>query len=196
MDIDTSEPYLDMSQAPLQQQSIPDLQMPNPSHHHQQPHSQPHSQPQPPAPMMEPEQPETHEFVDPGKTSNPLNLFYPSYFDAPPQIEESNYYERPSLGQMISKPLQRIGSRLSRHGTPGSRPISSQPDHRMIHADMTPEFQIQSPVQMERGFPHHHQHQPSMHVQQYPGAGSQHQHQPQQQHQQHHDQQLLFTSPI
>ncbi|KAL1592253.1 hypothetical protein SLS60_011330 [Paraconiothyrium brasiliense] len=196
MDIDTSEPYLDMSQQSIQQ-PIPTLQMPTPSHQHQQPQSQS----QAPPPMMETEAAQAHEFVDPAKPSNPLNLFYPSYFDAPPQIEESNYYERPSLGQMISKPLQRIGSRLSRHGTPGSRPVSSQPDHRMMHGDMTPEFQIQSPVQMERGFPHHHHHPSSMHVQQYgPGAGTQHQHQhaqqQQQQQQQHHDQQLLFTSPI
>ncbi|KAF2443174.1 hypothetical protein P171DRAFT_456002 [Karstenula rhodostoma CBS 690.94] len=183
MDIDTSEPYIDMSQQPIPQQPIPILQMPTPSHQHQQP---PHSQPQAPPPMMETEQAEAQDFEDPAKSSNPLNLFYPSYFDASPQIEESHYYERPSLGQMISKPLQRIGN------------------HRMMHGDMAPAFQIQSPVQMDRGFPHHHGHQPSMHVQQYPpGAGTQHAqahpHQQQQQHQQqhqHHDQQLLFTSPI
>lgn len=190
MDIDTSEPYLDMSQQP-----IPHLQIANPV---QQPQSQPPSQP----PMMETEHGQGHEFVEEAKPSNPLNLFYPSYFDAPPQIEESNYYERPSLGQMISKPLQRIGSRLSRHGTPGSRPVSSQPDHRMMHADMTSEFSIQSPIHMERGFPHHHHNQPSMHVQQQypPGVGPQHQQQQQQQHAQaqaqHHDQQLLYTAPI
>ena len=208
MDIDTSENYLDMSQQPL-----PDIPMSNPNTQPPPPQSQPQQQ----QPSQPPPQPQPHsqpplietEYVQPA--SNPLNQFYPSYFDAPPQIEESNYYERPSLGQMISKPLQRIGSRLSRHGTPGSRPIS-QPDHRIMTHEMTPEFSIQSPVQMGRGFPH--QHHPSMHVQQYPGAADaqqqqqqqhhhHHHHQQQQQHHQqqqqqqhHHEQQLLFTSAI
>ncbi|KAH6611980.1 hypothetical protein C7974DRAFT_406750 [Boeremia exigua] len=88
-------------------------------------------------------QQQTSEYLDQNKTPpNPLGWYYPSYFDAAPQFEESQYYDRPSLGQVISKPLHKIGNRLSTSRN-SSRPTS--------HAEQSPggmnvEFAIQNPV--------------------------------------------------
>lgn len=51
-------------------------------------------------------------FVDPGKSSNPLIWGYPNYYDAPPTFEQSQYYQRPSFGQIISGPIKGVKSRL------------------------------------------------------------------------------------
>jgi len=128
MDIDPAENYLDMSQP-----TIPDVHVPNPG-------------PPPPPPTMQSEAPQTPSFVDPAKGSNPLGWCYPNYFDAAPQFEESQYYDRPSLGQILSKPLQRMSSRLSRNGSPTSRP-PSQVEQNGVTADMNPEFSMQHHLQ-------------------------------------------------
>jgi hypothetical protein len=72
---------------------------------------------------------------------NPLGWCYPNYFGAPPQFEESQYYDRPSLGQMISKPLHKIGNRLSiaRNNARSPHMSQSQPE---LNAD----FALQNPV--------------------------------------------------
>jgi hypothetical protein len=86
-----------------------------------------------PAPVPT-EQPSTSAFVDPGKPSNPLAWCYPNYYDAAPTFEESDYYDRPSFGQIFTKPLQKIGSRLgSRNSSPHSRPMSQAEQHEMNH---------------------------------------------------------------
>lgn len=171
MDLDTTGDFLDLSQP-----AIPDM-MPTPG---------------PQQAVMEGEQQQNAGgFVDPGKPpSNPLGWCYPNYFDAAPSFEESPYYDRPSLGQMISKPLHKIGSRLSRNGSPASRPASQtdhQIDQQIPQADMSPDFPIQSPHPlhpMSRQYPH--QQQPSPHPQQYRNAVNTQQ--------QHHEQLHLFTT--
>lgn len=56
--------------------------------------------------------------VNPGKLSNPLGWAYPQYFDAPPVFEESPFYDQPSLVQMLSEPLHKMGSGLLRIPNP------------------------------------------------------------------------------
>jgi hypothetical protein len=51
-------------------------------------------------------------FVEPANSSNPLALLYPNYFDAAPTFEQSDYYDRSSLNQLITKPMGRIKSGL------------------------------------------------------------------------------------
>ena len=58
-----------------------------------------------------PEQ-QSSAFVDPGKSSNPLIWGYPNYFDAAPTFEQSQYYSRPTIGQIISKPIKRVKNGL------------------------------------------------------------------------------------
>lgn len=98
-----------------------------------QPMSQPEIPPiphtlDPHTPILETEQP---QFVDPSKQanpnqpSNPMSSWYPNYFDSAPTFEESQYYDRPTLGHLITKPLRKIGSGLgSRRSSPHSRPGS------------------------------------------------------------------------
>lgn len=106
---------------------------------------------------METEHTQNSAFVDPGKPSNPLAWCYPSYFDAAPSFEESQYYDRPSLGQMISKPLHKIGSRLSsRHSSPHSRP-SSQADPNDIARDYPMQMPLHQQQPPHSQHPQHHQ---------------------------------------
>ncbi|KAF2746200.1 hypothetical protein M011DRAFT_445565 [Sporormia fimetaria CBS 119925] len=86
-------------------------------------------------PSMNGEQPQVGSFTEEPKPANPLSLCYPSYFDAAPTFEESDYYDRKSLGRIISKPLQKIGSKL-RTSSPHSRP-SSQTSHHELMPDYT-----------------------------------------------------------
>lgn len=133
---------------------------------------------------------QSNDFADPAKTSaNPIGSFYPSYFDAAPQFEDSQYYDRQvfdrpsSFGQMISKPLSKIGNRL---GNSRSNSTNSRPSSHLSH-EMGPEFALQNPV-AAMGMRHPHQH-PHQHMQQ------QHQHQQNQhQHQHHHQQQQHILS--
>jgi hypothetical protein len=165
MDIDTAENYLDMSQPP-----IPDVHVPDPG----------------PPPSMQTEPPQAPAFVDPVKGSNPLGWCYPNYFDAAPQFEESQYYDRPSLGQLLSKPLQRMSSRLSRNGSPASRP-PSQVDQNAVSSEMNVEFSMQHHLQptMARHYSNAPGPPPNTAPLQYRHADSPHL----------HDQQLhLFTS--
>lgn len=116
---------------------------PPPSHNPHTPHT-PHT-------PMQTELPQDAAFVDPGRrpfvdpgkpsyvepvkpSTNPLGWCYPNYFDAAPTFEESHYYERPStFGQMISRPLHKIGNRLgSRHSSPHSRPSSAADHHDFV----------------------------------------------------------------
>lgn len=144
---------------------------------------------------------QTTDYADPAKVSaSPLGSFYPSYFDAAPQFEESQYcdrqgFDRPSFGQMIAKPLSRIGNRLgsSKNNSTNSRSSSH------INHDMVPEFALQNPVAaMGMRHPHHHPHQ---HMQQPPHQHLQQQHmmtQPSQsyRHSTHmHDQLHLYPTP-
>jgi hypothetical protein len=121
--------------------------------------------------------------------ANPLGWCYPSYFDAAPQFEESQYYERPSLGQMISKPLHKIGNRIN--GSRQQSPHSShmRPASQMGHEqpDLGADFALQNPVAAMgmRHPPHHAQHQHQQHLPQQ----LQQQHQQQQQQQQQQPQQ-------
>ncbi|KAJ5057829.1 hypothetical protein J3E74DRAFT_438327 [Bipolaris maydis] len=126
-----------------------------------------------------------NEYIDQAKTApNPLEALYPNYFGGAPQFEESQYYDRPSFGQLITKPLHKIGNRLgaSRSSSTHSRPSSSMsqtmPD---LNADYpvavmgmrhTPEPQQQQQQQQQQ--------QPSLH---------QMQHLQHQQHLMHHQQQ-------
>jgi hypothetical protein len=109
-------------------------------------------------------------FQDPAKQTNPLGWCYPNYFDTPPAFEDSDYYhannDRPSLGQMISKPLHKLGSRLgSRTGSPHSRP-PSQDDF----PDMGSEYATQNPVhhQIYQRHPHSQPHAQAHHLAQQP----------------------------
>ncbi|KAF2999769.1 hypothetical protein E8E13_005340 [Curvularia kusanoi] len=127
MDIDPGD-YLDVSQPPLPDlhlsMSAPQLQTPVTDNGQQM-------------------QQQQTDFMDQTKTPpNPLGWYYPNYFDTAPQFEESQYYDRPTLGQMIAKPLHKIGNRLSSSRN-SSRPTSQveQSSH-----DMHVEFGIQNPV--------------------------------------------------
>jgi len=129
---------------------------------------------------------QNNDYTDPTKSSaSPLGSFYPNYFDAAPQFEESQYYDRqgfdrPSFGQIISKPLSRIGNRL---GTSRSNSTNSRSSSHISH-DMDSEFALQNPVTaMDMG-----------HLQQYPQPQQQ-QHQQQQQHPQQHMQQQPQQQP-
>lgn len=197
MDLDTTDNFLDMNQQPA-----PPPPPPPPSH------------PQPPVPVpdlqvshastptpMDSDQPQTPAYVDPTKPTNPLDWCYPNYFDAAPSFEESQYYDRPSIGRMFAKPLQRIGSRLGRHGTNGNRPTSQpeQPQQQVVAStDMNSEFATQNQMHqpMNNQFTPHPMHPQA---QMYDGYERHHHQQPQQHHhqqQQHHSNQQplhLFT---
>jgi hypothetical protein len=160
MDLDPGD-YLDVAQPNIpsipQSMSAPAM---NPStmgsqhthtpviDHHQQPHTP------------------TDTYLEQVKgPANPLESWYPSYFDAAPQFEESQYYDRPSFGQMISKPLHKIGSRLN--GSKSGSPHSSHPGPHVRsplqtshgQLDMNVDFAHQSPVAV-MGMRHASQHAP------------------------------------
>ncbi|KAH7382480.1 hypothetical protein DE146DRAFT_623788 [Phaeosphaeria sp. MPI-PUGE-AT-0046c] len=165
MDVDPGN-FLDVAQP-----AIPDIPQPmsattmNPPppqtpliNHQQQPHTP------------------TDEFNEQAKpAANPLGWCYPSYFDAAPQFEESQYYERPSFGQMISKPLHKIGNRIngSRQNSPHGSHVRASSQMSQGHPDMGADFALQNPVAaMTMRHPHqtHHQQQDQMpqHPQQHP----------------------------
>lgn len=113
----------------------------------------------------------TDEFPPEAKpAANPLGWCYPSYFDAAPQFEESQYYERPSFGRMISKPLHKIGNRISgsRQGSPHTSHMRAPSQIGQDQNDMSADFSLQNTAMNM-----HHPHQS----------------QPQQNHMQHHQQQ-------
>jgi hypothetical protein len=183
-----------MSATTMQPPTIDTTAM-NPSSHPQTPVTDHHQQSHTP----------TNEYLDQGKPpANPLGAWYPNYFDSAPQFEESQYYDRPTFGQMISKPLHKIG--LSRLG--GSRQNSTQSSHSSHSShmrspvnmgqgtmDLGANFALQNPVaamsmrhppqqhmQQQQPQPQQHSHQLAPHHQPQP-------HQQQQQHlhhQQHH----------
>lgn len=182
MDIDPGE-YLDVSQPPL-----PDLHLSM-------------SAPQLQAPVVDNSQQmqPQNNFMDQTKTPpNPLGWYYPNYFDAAPQFEESQYYDRPSLGQMIAKPLHKIGSRLTSSRN-GSRPTS--------HVDQSPgdmqvEFGMQNPVAAQSMRSLHANLQPQQHLlppqqQHFEQQNQHHQQQQQQQYQEAlaHPQPQHFRNP-
>jgi hypothetical protein len=162
MDVDPGD-YLDVSQP-----AIPDI----PPVMHTAMHT-----PHPHTPVMDHEQqPQMHynDYGDqPKPPPNPLESLYPNYFGAAPQFEESQYYDRPSFGQIISKPLHKIGNRLSSsrsnstHSRSSSHMSQGQPD-------MSPDYPVAT-----MGLRQPHQQQPLQHIQQ--------------QHQQH--QQHMMTQP-
>jgi hypothetical protein len=150
--------------------------------------------PHPQTPILDQQQQQpntpTEDFNDQSKPSaNPLGWCYPSYFDAAPQFEESQYYERPSIGQMISKPLHKIGNRIngSRQPSPHSSHMRSASQMSQDQPNMGPDFTLQDPI-ASMGMRHspHYTHQPHMTQQQQQHMPQQHhQQQPQQQQQQH-----------
>lgn len=185
MDLDTTDNFLDVNQQPAPPPPPP-----------------PPSQPQPPVPVpdlqvshtstptpMDSDQSQTGAYVDPTKPSNPLDWCYPNYFDAAPSFEESQYYDRPSIGRMFTKPLQRIGSRLGRHGTNGNRPTSQpeQPQQQVVSSnDMNPEYAPQNQMHqpMNNQYPTH-----ALHPQAPMFDGFERHHQQPQPHHHHHQQQ-------
>jgi hypothetical protein len=148
-------------------------------------------------------QPHLHngEYVDPTRpAANPLEWCYPNYFGAAPQFEESQYYDRPSydrpsLGQVITKPFHKIGNRLgssrsnSTHSRSSSHISQGQPD---VGSDYT----LQTPV-APMNMRHPHQ-QPQQHhqMQQHPQQHMMPQHPPQHYRNsaQMHDQVHLYTT--
>ncbi|KAF1834041.1 hypothetical protein BDW02DRAFT_579902 [Decorospora gaudefroyi] len=156
MDVDPGD-YLDVSQP-----AIPDLP---PAMHSATMHT-----PHPQTPVMDHEQ-QPHmqhsEYIEQVKPPpNPLESWYPNYFGAPPQFEESQYYDRQSFGQIISKPLHKIGNRLSSsrinstHSRTSSHMGQGQPE-------MSPDYPVAA-----MGL--RHPHQPHQHIQQHHQHPQQH----------------------
>lgn len=121
------------------------------------------SPPNPHTPVVDHQPPPhtpTDDFSDQSKPpANPLGSWYPSYFDAAPQFEESQYYERPSFGQMISKPLHKIGHRLNsspRQPSPHSSHVRTPSQMSTNQHDMGTDFGLtamsmrQSPIQYQQ----------------------------------------------
>lgn len=112
----------------------------------------------------------SNEYIDQAKaTPNPLGAMYPNYFGQPPQFEESQYYDRPSFGQIISKPLHKIGSRLN--GSRSSSTHSRSPSNMsQAMSDMNTDYPVaalgmrHTPEQQQQQLSPHHQMQ--HHVQQ------------------------------
>ncbi|KAF1361207.1 hypothetical protein EJ07DRAFT_112182 [Lizonia empirigonia] len=168
MDLDPGD-YLDVAQPP-----IPDLHLSMSAPQIHTPSTDNGQQMQ--------TQPQQNNYLEQAKSSpNPLGWYYPNYFDAAPQFEESQYYDRPSLGQMITKPLNKIGHRLSTSRN-SSRPTSHI---EQSHGDMNVDFGLQNPVAAlsMRNLNEHVQPQQPMQTQE-------HFHQ-QQTHQPQHAQQLI-----
>ncbi|KAF2264101.1 hypothetical protein CC78DRAFT_544465 [Lojkania enalia] len=125
MDIDPGE-FLDLTQPDIPQ--IPNTLDPN-------------------TPIDAPEHPQNAGFVDPGKPSNPLGSWYPNYFDSAPSFEESQYYDRPSLGHIITKPLRKMGGSMgSRRNSPHSRPTSQVEPADMGEVDFMMPIQHHQPL--------------------------------------------------
>lgn len=168
MDVDPGN-YLDVAQP-----AIPDLPPAMTTSTMHTPHAH--------TPIMDPEQ-HTHmyhdEYMEQVKVPpNPLETLYPNYFGGAPQFEESQYYDRPSFGQMISKPLSKIGNRLSSsrsntHPRPSSQMSQASSD---IHPDYTV-----AAMGMRHPHLHQHQHQQPQH--------------PIQQHHQHPQQHMMAQQP-
>lgn len=177
MDLDPGD-YLDVSQPPLPElnlsMSAPQLQTPVTDN----------GQPLPPQPS---------NYMDQSKT--PLDWYYPNYFDAAPQFEESQYYNRPSLGQIIAKPLHKIGNRLSTSRN-SSRPTSHV---EQSPNDMHVEFGVQNPVAALSMRNLHAPVQSQEHLQQQQQfqqhQQEQHQHHHHHQQQHHHQQTLAHPQP-
>jgi hypothetical protein len=185
MDIDPGD-YLDVAQPP-----IPDLHLNMSAPQIHTPITDNGQQ------MQQQQQQQPNNYVDQTKGSaNPLGWYYPNYFDAAPQFEESQYYDRPSLGQMIAKPLHKIGNRLSTSRN-SSRPTSHV---ETSHSDMIVDFGTQNPVAAlsMRNLHANIQPQQQIQAQQHYQQQHAHQHQPQQQHQQQsiaHPQPQHFRNP-
>lgn len=166
MDVDPGD-YLDVAQP-----AIPELPPAMTTSTMHTPHAHP-------TPVMDHEQHTQlyqQEYMDQVKvTPNPLESLYPNYFGAAPQFEESQYYDRPSFGQMISKPLHKIGSRISssRGSSSNQRPSSQM---SQASSEMLPDYSVAA---MGMRHPHQHQ-QPQHHIPQH------HQHSQHPQHPQHH----------
>ncbi|KAI4945654.1 hypothetical protein J4E91_007997 [Alternaria rosae] len=132
MDVDPGD-YLDVAQP-----AIPDLPPAMTTSTMHTPHAHP-------TPVMDHEQHTQlyqNEYMDQVKvTPNPLESLYPNYFGAAPQFEESQYYDRPSFGQMISKPLHKIGSRISssRGSSSNQRPSSQM---SQASSEMLPDYSL------------------------------------------------------
>ncbi|KAL6711091.1 hypothetical protein ACN47E_006966 [Coniothyrium glycines] len=167
MDVDPGD-FLDVSQP-----AIPDL----PPAVNQPPMHISHTH----APVVA-NQPQPHlqnnDYVDSTKpAANPLEWCYPNYFGAAPQFEESQYYDRPvydrpSFGQVITKPFQKIGSRLnssrssSGHSRSTSHVSQAQQDVGADYAlqNQAPAMTMRLPHQQSPHHPHvHHQH-PQQHM--------------------------------
>jgi hypothetical protein len=160
MDLDPGE-FLDITQ--------PDI--PSLPHNLEPPHNME------PQPVIEVEQPQNTEYIDPGKPANPLGWCYPNYFDAAPTFEESPYYDRPSFGQMFSKPLHKIGNKLSsKHQSPNSSSRTSS------QSGQPQDMGYQSPIHTS-----HPPQQPPMQA-----MAMRHPHTPHDQHPNHHQ----FRNPI
>ncbi|EUC48615.1 hypothetical protein COCMIDRAFT_86698 [Bipolaris oryzae ATCC 44560] len=122
-----------------------------------------------------------NEYIDQAKAPpNPLEALYPNYFGGAPQFEESQYYDRPSFGQLITKPLHKIGNRLgaSRSSSTHSRPSSSM---SQTMTDLNADYPVA--VMGMRHTPEPQQQQQSLHQMQHQ------QHIQHQQHLMHHQQQ-------
>ncbi|RAR06144.1 homeobox and c2h2 transcription [Stemphylium lycopersici] len=163
MDVDPGD-YLDVAQP-----AIPDLPPVMSTATMHPPHPQP--------PILDHEQQAqmySNEYIEHVKAPpNPLESLYPNYFGAPPQFEESQYYDRPSFGQMISKPLHKIGNRLS--GSRSSSAHSRPPSHmNQSLTDMNSDYAVAA-MGMRPPSQQQQQQQPHPHMQQNP-------------HQQHHPQ--------
>jgi hypothetical protein len=191
MDVDPGD-YLDVAQP-----AIPDLPPVMNTATMHTPHSH--------APALDNQQ-QSHvqqtDYMDPVKPSlNPLEPWYPNYFGAAPQFEESQYYDRPSFGQIISKPLHKIGNRLSSSRSPSTHSRSSfqmsqgQPDN------ISPDYSVAITTMGLRHSSHqqsHQQHIQQPHIQQQQHMMSQSQSQPSSYRNsaQMHDQILLYTTQI
>ncbi|KAG9192625.1 hypothetical protein G6011_11359 [Alternaria panax] len=156
MDVDPGD-YLDVAQP-----AIPDLPPAMTTSTMHTPHA--HTS------IMDHEQ-HTHvyhdEYMDQVKAlPNPLETLYPNYFAAAPQFEESQYYDRPSFGQIISKPLHKIGNRLSSsrsstHPRPSSQmsqaPSEMHSEYTVAAMDMRdPHQQPQHHIQQHHQLPQQH----------------------------------------
>lgn len=140
-----------------------------------------------------------NEYIDQSKpASNPLGSLYPNYWGPPPQFEDSQYYDRPSFGQIISKPLHKITNRLSgsRSNSTHSRASSHMSEEQV---DMGSDYPIAAMGM--RHLQQHEQPQPHQHMQQHQPQHPQHHtmtHQSQLQHygnpMQMHDQLQLYTT--
>ncbi|OCK73775.1 hypothetical protein K432DRAFT_430401 [Lepidopterella palustris CBS 459.81] len=72
--------------------------------------------------------------VDPGKPTNPLTWSYPNYYDPAPLIQDSQFYSRPSLGQILGKPLRKVRSY--------KRSQLFQPSPNTNHPDLSMEYDV------------------------------------------------------